>query len=71
MGAFPNLTQTVSIILCAILATNKEFPDPEQMRLPFDNLVIKNGMPLIILRNFEVEKGLCNGTRVYVLELWR
>jgi ATP-dependent exoDNAse (exonuclease V) alpha subunit len=37
--------------------------------LPSHTLAIKVGMPLIILRNIDVENGLCNGTKVYVLEL--
>ncbi|SAM00629.1 hypothetical protein, partial, partial [Absidia glauca] len=39
--------------------------------VPPHSMVIKIGMPLIILRNLDVQNGLCNGTKVYALELWR
>ncbi|EIE84496.1 hypothetical protein RO3G_09206 [Rhizopus delemar RA 99-880] len=35
--------------------------------LPPSVLELKVGMPVMILRNINVEKGLCNGTRVTVL----
>ena len=39
--------------------------------LPAHRLLIKPGMPVIIVRNLNVRRGLCNGTRAIVLEARR
>ena len=39
--------------------------------LPPHNLVLKKGVPVILLRNMDVNAGLCNGTRLKVKEIGR
>ncbi|SAM02961.1 hypothetical protein [Absidia glauca] len=39
--------------------------------MPNHTMKIKRGMPLLIVRNLDVEHGLCNGTKVYVVRLLR
>ncbi|SAM08998.1 hypothetical protein [Absidia glauca] len=39
--------------------------------MPNHTLEIKEGMPLIITRNLDVNNGLCNGTKAYVTRLQR
>ena len=34
-------------------------------------LCLKVGSPVILLRNLDLEKGLCNGTRIVVLNMRR
>jgi hypothetical protein len=37
--------------------------------LPLANLALKPGCPLMLLRNLDVTSGLCNGTRMILLEI--
>jgi hypothetical protein len=39
--------------------------------MPSHILQLKVGMPLVVLRNLDPEKGLCNGTKVFVVALYR
>ena len=46
--------------------------DLEQLRVsgfPPSNLKLKRGAPIMVLRNIDCSHGLCNGTRLIVLEL--
>ena len=37
--------------------------------LPQHELILKNNMPVMLMRNIDKERGLCNGTRVIVKSL--
>jgi len=39
--------------------------------LPFALLCLKVGSPVILLRNLDLGEGLCNGTRMVVLNIRR
>jgi ATP-dependent exoDNAse (exonuclease V) alpha subunit len=43
----------------------------EPSSLPLSELKMKVGCPLILLRNLDPEKGLCNGTRMILLHAYR